>query len=509
MSADAPWRGAAAFAPQPLSEDEEYMAQYMVASVEAFNSRDGTRDIEFRSSDGDIDARSHVFRFDTTPYEHVFLNGFRARSDTPGTEHRDYCNLAKYVNSGGRPLDTRRPTTYVFVSTTRSSSWHPRVDHKESIYIYRYEIYAPGGILVAETLRDLYQYPRQDEVAFIRGIAPQYIRSAQLFEITTNGRYSRSRRVDDILYINRNFNPQSHPPRDLRIRLPVSFYLGGNRQRMALRTEEFPKPDPRQEPDQEGQRRIKYYKEDVTQICSYIDSAFRSTNKNEAYIFIKQKYVLINYAPGSTNDRILDGSPHNIGESFPSLAGTAFAEYGIDASFACHRNAEAFIFSGNLCALINFAPRSTGDWILEGTKTIRQMFPFFRGTIFDKGVDAAFESTVTGEAYLFKGSDYALVNYDKEELIAIRPITDGFPCLRGTEFERDVDAAFASHTPNQAYLFKGNTYILFHFTPGENKDYIINGPKEIVPGIWPALTAILPVRNIGLDVLESPQSTSN
>ena len=235
-------------------------------------------------------------------------------------------------------------------------------------------------------------------------------------------RYSRSRRVNDILCINRNFNPQSHPQRDLRIRLPVRYYLGKNKERTNLRIEEFPEADPGQE---EGQRRlINYYKEGVTGIESYIDSAFRSTHENEAYIFIKQKYVIINYTPGSTNDVYLDGGAHNIGESFPSLAGTAFAEYGLDASFGCHRNAEAFVFSGNLCASINLAPRNNGDLVVDGTKTIRQMFPFFRGTSFEKGVDDAFESTVDGEAYLFKGSDYARINYYKEELITIRPIPE-------------------------------------------------------------------------------------
>ena len=89
-----------------------------------------------------------------------------------------------------------------------------------------------------------------------------------------------------------------------------------------------------------------------------------------------------------------------------------------------------------------------------------------------------------------------------------RPIPDGFHCLRGTEFERDIGAAFASHVPNEAYLFKGNMYILLHFTPGpgEDKGYIVNGPKEISLGNWPSLSAILPVQNIGVDVLESPQS---
>lgn len=144
------------------------------------------REPEYRSSDGEIDISRHVFRFDRTPYEFVFQNGFQARveADTPV---EIYCNLEHYVHHGGRPLDTRRPTNHVFTSTTLSSSWYPIVERGNTEIIYRYEIYVPGGILVAQTLGDRYQYPAQDEVAFPGGIAPQYIRSAQLFELTNNG----------------------------------------------------------------------------------------------------------------------------------------------------------------------------------------------------------------------------------------------------------------------------------------------------------------------------------
>lgn len=141
---------------------------------------------EYRSSDQEIDILRHVFRFDRAPYDFVFQNGFEARHEA-GTPVEIYCNLEHYVNHGGRPLDIRRRTNHVFISTTLSSSWYPIVGRGHTESIYRYEIYAPGGILVAQTLGARYQYPAQDEVAFLGGIAPQYIRSAQLFELTNNG----------------------------------------------------------------------------------------------------------------------------------------------------------------------------------------------------------------------------------------------------------------------------------------------------------------------------------
>ncbi|KAK3136350.1 hypothetical protein QOZ80_5BG0432380 [Eleusine coracana subsp. coracana] len=195
--------------------------------------------------------------------------------------------------------------------------------------------------------------------------------------------------------------------------------------------------------------------------------------------------------------------PHLIGTGFHSLAGTGFGEYGIDAAFGCHDrfdswfsspNSDAMIFSGNLCARINYALDGSGDFIVVGPKTIRQMFQFFK-----HGVDAAFESWDGSSAYLFKDSEYALIDYSKQALIAIRPIRDGFHCFRGGLFERDIGAAFASHSKEKAYLFKDNKYILLQFTPATTKDYIIGGIKDIVPSNWPSLNGIMPRKNTGFD----------
>jgi hypothetical protein len=104
---------------------------------------------------------------------------------------------------------------------------------------------------------------------------------------------------------------------------------------------------------------------------------------------------------------------------------------------------------------------------------------------------------VTGEAYLFKGSEcyrqLLQANPDR-----VRPQTDGFKCFHNSLFARDIGAA-------HAYMFKDNNYILFHFTPGETNHYIIGVPKEIVPRNWPALKGVLPRKNRALDVYEFTQ----
>ncbi|KAL6647853.1 hypothetical protein ACP70R_015290 [Stipagrostis hirtigluma subsp. patula] len=465
-------------------------------------------DVEYRSSDRETDILRHVFRWDRAPYDFVFANGFEARRQE-GTSDAMYFNLERYVNNGGRPLDTRRDTTHAFVSTTISSHWTPTVNPGVEDILFRYEIYAPGGIHVAETLGDLYKYKAQDEVSFPAGIAPQYVRSAQIFKLTNNRGHTRRERVNTVLYVNRYFSPQSAPePRKLKIQRPVSDFKGGNGRRQKLDIEIVPEVQKRSAAANNDDM-IEYYTEGVLDADYYIDSAFRSTETNEAYIFIQEEYVLEDYAPGSTGDEIVNG-PHYIGNSFYSLVGTPFAEYGIDAAFSYNGSTtEAFIFCGNICAKINYKPGSTTDWIIEGPKTIKQMFPFLKGTQFERGIDAAFQSTKNGEAYLFKGSDYALIDYSKDSeryLVAIRPISDGFRCLSNTMFARDIGASFASHKSQEAYLFKDNMYLRLYFTPGKTDDYIIDGPKPVVPRNWPSLRYILPHKNRGLDVYEFPVS---
>lgn len=505
IPSDSPWRGAAALYPQPLNQSEVLGVQHLVEQVYYINCRHPENpplaDIIYRSSEDDEDIRRHVFRWDLTPYQQVFAHGFEARREE-NTPETTYFNLYHYVHNAGRPLESTRPATHAFVSTTLNSAWHPSpsLQPGHSMRVYRYEINAPGGIWVSQTLGDQYRFPAQDEVAFIGGIAPQYIRSAQLYLITreVGSMYTRRERADDILRLNANFNPQSDPPRQLQLRGPVVDYKDKTSGRKKLKKLKI-------YPNQSNQVREKrqvsddaydWYANRVEDIKSYINAAFRASSSNEAYLFMKNEYVLVNYAPGSTNDRIING-PLLICDGYRSLVGTPFGEHGIDCAFDTD-GTEVFIFSEKLCAYIDYAPGSTNDKILQGPMTIAAMFPFFKGTVFENGIDAAFRGTARDEAYLFKGDQYALINYNSKTQIAIRRINEGFHSFIGTMFESGIEAAFASHRTNEAYIFKGDQYALINFAPGSTNDSIIGGVKKIVDN-WPSLKPILPRNNHGLD----------
>ncbi|PNX76319.1 albumin-2 [Trifolium pratense] len=224
-----------------------------------------------------------------------------------------------------------------------------------------------------------------------------------------------------------------------------------------------------------------------------IDAAFRSSRCNEAYIFINDKYVLLDYAPGTSNDKIVYG-PLLLRDGFKSLAHTVFGTYGIDCAFDTDNN-EAFIFYENICARINYAPHSDKDEIILGPKKVADMFPFFKGTVFENGIDAAYRSTRGKEVYLFKGDKYARIDYGTNSLIQnIKRIADGFPCFRGTIFENGIDAAFASHKTNEVYFFKGEYYARVSVTPGATNDKIMGGVKRTFD-YWPSLRGIISQQN--------------
>jgi len=225
---------------------------------------------------------------------------------------------------------------------------------------------------------------------------------------------------------------------------------------------------------------------------SYINAAFRSSRKFEAYFFMKDMYVRLYYIPGTTRDDKILTDLSLISTNFPSLVGTPFGRPGIDCSFDTEES-EAYIFSNKYCAYIDYAPGTTNDKILCGPFTIAEMFPVLKNTVFENGIDSAFRSTRGKEVYLFKGNKYVRIAYDTKQLVgSIRNIGDGFTVLKGTIFESGIDACFATHVENVAYLFKGDMYVRIKFTPGSSEDTLLGGISPILDG-WPVLRGILPV----------------
>ncbi|CAM0948508.1 unnamed protein product [Alopecurus aequalis] len=270
-------RGVAACFPQPVNQDQAVFLADLIkkANARRCKKEEKMQELVYRGSDGDIDILRHVFRWDKAPYQFVFDNGLYIQLRQRDLSDTHCFNLEDYVKSGMRRLDTRRETKHGFIITTLNSSWFPNyVKPDSSDTVYRYEIYAPGGILVSQTLGDSYRYSdAQDEVAFVYGIARQYIRSAQVFQLSNNKGNQECERMDSNIYINPTFNPQSSPPRTNSQLLVHGSSHGAHNKPL-------------------DDAILEYYKVGVTNLDSYIDAAFRCKGWTQAYIFIKTEESL-------------------------------------------------------------------------------------------------------------------------------------------------------------------------------------------------------------------------
>ncbi|KAM7489060.1 hypothetical protein LguiB_026544 [Lonicera macranthoides] len=215
-----------------------------------------------------------------------------------------------------------------------------------------------------------------------------------------------------------------------------------------------------------------------------------SINQVEAFIFTIDQCLQINYAPRTTKDFIIKG-PMSIGDFFPSLKNSIFAT-GIDAAFTSSVENEVYIFRSNMYILLNFV---SGD-IIGGPKKITNGFPSLKKTIFKNAIDAAFASSRDDEAYIFKGDQYALINFasgttDDYLLHPEKKISLGFPSLEHTVFKDGLDAAFTAKAKNEAYIFKGNYYALINYAPGTTDDHIIHTVSPVSDGFH-SLKGIIP-----------------
>lgn len=472
---DSVFRGVAAAITQPASPDDVLNQLSPIITGLTLYNTEGPR-ILYRDPENEQDIIEAVYRWDGRPYQEIFQTGFRPRPPNDPEYVEDYYNLERFVNSAGSPADETLAETSVFVSTTRSTSWRPTVT--ASCILYRYEIFAPGGIDAVLTLRDRNDYPNQQEISFAGGIGRQYIRTAReyLVDLPPGARYPIYVVADANIYCNALFNPNPNraTPRLRNPRCPADGEV----------VIEYPA---RQKRSTEVISSV----EDICKVGHYIECAFNFSDKEEVYLFIADRYLRINYAPGKTDDRILNG-PETIGNGFPYLKDTIFAS-GIDAAFTASTKNEAYIFRSNIYALINFDEGK----IIQGPKLITDSFYSLKNTIFAKGIDAAFTSSTENEAYLFRGNQYALINFapgttDDYIIQGPKKIIDSFDSLKGTIFENGLDAAFSSSRTYEAYIFKGDTYALINFAPGTTDDYIIQGPKKITESFY-SLKDILPM----------------
>ena len=134
------------------------------------------RPTEVQDTDGRtrLDTRQRLIRWDRRPPNEILRDGFvpQVTTSDPSLNETDLYLYAKdNVKS-------------IFVSTTKTQIrknkkyvWTPR--SAASGIVYQYEIFAPGGVDVNESLGQQSPFPEQLEIAFPGGIRPEYIRSVR------------------------------------------------------------------------------------------------------------------------------------------------------------------------------------------------------------------------------------------------------------------------------------------------------------------------------------------
>jgi hypothetical protein len=115
------------------------------------------------------------------------------------------------------------------------------------------------------------------------------------------------------------------------------------------------------------------------------------------------------------------------------------------------------------------------------------MFPRLRGTSFENGIDAAFKYR-GNDVFLFKKDRCIRLNYLTGITVeSEKPIRESFPCLVGTIFETGIDAAFASHDTGEAYIFKGRYFVRINAVQRGSEaigDFIVGRRIRFIADVW-------------------------
>ncbi|XP_058186917.1 albumin-2-like [Rhododendron vialii] len=229
---------------------------------------------------------------------------------------------------------------------------------------------------------------------------------------------------------------------------------------------------------------------------SYINAAFRSSKESQAYLFVGNNYVVLDYSQGPSHSEVVEG-PLPFCHGFPFLRFTFFVEYELDAAFGSGEN-EAIFFLGDECAKINYSSNPSRD-----IKQITEMFPFLQRTLFESNIDTALESWKSNEAFLFKDDQCVCINYSSDNCGLVgtsRPIVEFFPILKDTFFDSGIQAAFAKSITNcycyEVVLFKKNRWAWIKFGSLTRR---FETPSLHIGQLCPSLRNIVSRKNGGFD----------
>ncbi|KAG9122127.1 hypothetical protein FRC07_001629 [Ceratobasidium sp. 392] len=462
------------------------------------NPRYSHRAIEYRT-DAVTDFRGYpvpaaverLIRWDRRHPDIIFNEGFRPH-ETPADESgiaRDNADLGVYVDSNSRSVFVSTARTYEDEDTGLPIRWAPH----NLANRFEYEIFAAGGIDINLSLGRLNQYWDQHEIAFPGGIRPEFIRTARQYNGTGHL---------VAIWANPNFDISasgpSHgaelamlPDPDCMIdsiddSIDIHYWMGppeDRPQRMLMRAN-IPANDPMHE---KGAPQVdnRLFSDSCSVPRPARASFLNPYNPQEAYFFADTRYALVK-ADRMASD-IING-PKQIVHEWPSLKMSRFGK--VDAVLPTGDGYEAYFFARDEYSLINAAPGTNSDWVINGPKKIATEWPALKKAGC-KTVDAVLPYPgVPKQAYFFCGTQYVVVKYtpgttDDSIVHRPKPISAGWSSLAKAGFHR-IDSVLPNPAnEKEAYFFSRDQYVLVNFTPG-GPDKVVRGPRSVYKE-WPSL----------------------
>ncbi|KAG8780961.1 hypothetical protein FRC12_022387 [Ceratobasidium sp. 428] len=457
------------------------------------NPRYSNQTIEYRT-DTVTDFRGYpvpsaverLVRWDRRHPDIIFNEGFRPHiipSDESGIVPEN-ADLGVYVDHNTRSVFVSTARTYADSDTGLPIRWTPRAPANT----FEYEVFAAGGIDINLSLGRANQYWDQHEITFPGGIRPEFIRTAR--------EYNGTGHVVAI-WANPNFDISasgpSHgaelamlPDPECGDSVDIHYWMGPpeDRPQRKLMRAQIPAKDLMHE---KGAPQV----DDLLagNACSVPRPARASFlnpyNPEEAYFFADTRYALIK-ADRMVGD-IVNG-PKQIVHEWPSLKMARFGK--VDAVLPTGDGYEAYFFARDEYALINSAPGTNSDWVVNGPKKIATEWPSLKQAGC-KSVDAVLPYPgVAKQAYFFCGLEYVVVKYTPgttDDALVHRPrsISSGWPSLARIGFRR-IDSVLPNPAnEKQAYFFSEDKYALVEFVPG-GPDKVVRGPKSVYRE-WPSL----------------------
>ncbi|KAF8601636.1 hypothetical protein BDV93DRAFT_585062 [Ceratobasidium sp. AG-I] len=214
-------------------------------------------------------------------------------------------------------------------------------------------------------------------------------------------------------------------------------------------------------------------------------AATNITGQNQSYFFKGDKYVKINWTPGTTDDTIAYGPTEFIKE-WASLKETGFKQIDAILPIPGHDH-RAYFFSGDKYARIEYVPGAPGDKILGGVRSIKDNWASVAKAGFDHLDAAIMVPGTTDQAYILCGEQYCRINFregknDDELLDGPKAITTGWGAMKFKSVDTIIPEPSTTHG---AYAFCGDQYARMKIVVGGYDD-LVTGPKDVAP-YWPSL----------------------